>query len=58
MEDPDYEGHSLKSLQRIVAALGMGLELTLTKRSGKATRRTQAVVLAAPPVNRRGRAVV
>jgi len=51
LEDPDYEGHSLRTLQRIVAALGMGLELTLVKGTGK-TRRTKAVVLAAAPGRR------
>lgn len=56
LEDPDYEGHSLKTLQRIVAALGMGLELTLVKGSGKA-RRTKAVVLAAVPERRKRAAV-
>jgi transcriptional regulator with XRE-family HTH domain len=48
LEDPDYEGHSLKTLQRIVKALGMGLELTLVRRVGR-RRKTKAVVLAETP---------
>ncbi|MGD0091756.1 MAG: helix-turn-helix transcriptional regulator, partial [Planctomycetota bacterium] len=56
LEDPDYEGHSLKTLQRIVSALGMGLELTLVQGCGR-TRRTKAVVLAAVPAHARRAAV-
>jgi ribosome-binding protein aMBF1 (putative translation factor) len=48
LEDPDYEGHSLKTLRRIVSALGIGLELTLVRGTGK-RRRTKAVVLASVP---------
>jgi len=57
LEDPDYEGHSLKTLQRIVTALGMGLELTVVKGTGKKLRRTKAVVLAPPPDHRKRAAV-
>ena len=35
LEDPDYDGHSFKTLQRIVSALGMSLELNIVKKSGK-----------------------
>ena len=51
LEDPDYEGHSLKTLRRIVLALGMGLELTLVKRVGR-RKTTKAVVLAETPSQR------
>ena len=57
LEDPDYEGHSLKTVQRIASALGMGLELTVVKGTGKKCRRTQAVVLTAPPDQRKRTAV-
>jgi predicted transcriptional regulator len=58
LEDPDYEGHSLKTLQRIVSALGMGLELAVVKGRGKSRRRTKAVVLASPPDHRKHAIVV
>jgi len=32
LEDPDDEGHSLEKLERIVAALGMQLEIRIVKR--------------------------
>jgi len=35
LEDPDYDGHSLRTIRRIAGALGLGVELTLTKRTGK-----------------------
>lgn len=57
LEDPDYEGHSLKTLQRIVSALGMGLELTLLKGTGKKRSRSKALVLAAPSDRRKRTAV-
>ena len=56
LENPDYEGHSLKSLQRIVRALGMGMELRLIKGSGK-NRKTKAVLLASVPHQRKRKAV-
>ena len=45
LEDPDYEGHSLKTLRRIVTALGMGLELKLVEKSNN-RRVAKSVVLA------------
>jgi ribosome-binding protein aMBF1 (putative translation factor) len=48
LEDPDYEGHSLKTLQRIAMALGMGMELSLVKRTGK-QRKAKPIVLVALP---------
>jgi DNA-binding XRE family transcriptional regulator len=56
LEDPDYEGHSLRTLQRIVSALGMGLQLVISKGSG-GKRKTRAVVLAPVPRPRRLAAV-
>jgi transcriptional regulator with XRE-family HTH domain len=44
LEDPDYEGHSLKTLQRVAAALGLGLELTLTRGTGR-KRQSKALAL-------------
>jgi predicted transcriptional regulator len=35
LEDPDYDGHSLKTLRRIVDALGLSLELNIVKRTGR-----------------------
>jgi DNA-binding XRE family transcriptional regulator len=45
LEDPDYEGHSLRTLRRVVAALGMGLELRAVQRNFK-QRPMRAVLLA------------
>ena len=35
LEDPDYDGHSLKTVRRIVDALGLSLELNIVKKTGK-----------------------
>jgi DNA-binding XRE family transcriptional regulator len=44
LEDPDYDGHSLKTIRRIARALGLGVELTLVKKTGKKHPRCAVIV--------------
>jgi transcriptional regulator with XRE-family HTH domain len=44
LEDPDYDGHSLKTIRRIAIALDLSVELKLVKKSGKKHPRCAVVV--------------